>query len=463
MAAGADRVYSGARVKRGAALLASAFAALAFAAPAMADGWLPHPEDATWTYEWTDSVYNTTPTAEKVTVQETKGKTFTLKWTTEGLENPAEAPTSVGTVSYQETNAGLINTDWSSTPPPPAFPVLCSRISFCNNSLASTHYLLIWGGRSPVLSEPLLAKARWSGTGGAQGDVSSTSEYQGTELVTVPAFPEPVLASKVRSEITQAGALGDPYGSGVRTVWWVYGVGPVKIEFEHQGGDAPVTTSVLKETNQQPIPPPGEENYFPLEKGAKLKYRWTNTKHLKQASVTEFTIDEVVNSTARFSARHLSGPIKLAAGYIFTQRVDGVYNVSVLARAATRVKMPPLGPRSAPKERRRHFFTPFDLMLYGYNPILPAYPVTGDEWGSKVPSRDYSVFGVTGSTKIVGVQQVKVPGGTFPALVVRSVLTQAGFPFGSGRRTSYFAPGKGLVKLVFRHGDGSTSVVELLK
>jgi hypothetical protein len=30
-------------------------------------------------------------------------------------------------------------------------------------------------------------------------------------------------------------------------------------------------------------------------------------------------------------------------------------------------------------------------------------------------------------------------------------------------RTSWFAPGKGLVKLVFRHGDGSVSEVALLK
>ena len=29
--------------------------------------WLPHPADATWTYEWSDSVYNATPTKEKVT------------------------------------------------------------------------------------------------------------------------------------------------------------------------------------------------------------------------------------------------------------------------------------------------------------------------------------------------------------------------------------------------------------
>ena len=55
---------------------------LALAAPAGADDWLPHAADATWTYSWTDSVYDTTPTSEKVTVKETKGVSFQLAWTT---------------------------------------------------------------------------------------------------------------------------------------------------------------------------------------------------------------------------------------------------------------------------------------------------------------------------------------------------------------------------------------------
>jgi hypothetical protein len=43
---------------------------------------------------------------------------------------------------------------------------------------------------------------------------------------------------------------------------------------------------------------------------------------------------------------------------------------------------------------------------------------------------------------------------------VRSTLRQTGHRFGSGSRTSYFAAGVGLVKLTFRHADGSTSTVE---
>jgi hypothetical protein len=448
---------------RRATVIAAVAAALLAAPAARADDWLPHAKDATWTYEWTNTVYNETPTTEKVTVRETIGKNFVLAWTTLEQGNPSAAPVSVGTVAFQETAAGLINTDWSSTPPPPAFPVLCAAVAGCNNSLASTYYNVIWGTRGPVLAAPLLSGTTWTSTGGAQGDVTSTSDYLGVETITVPAFKEPVKAAKVRSELTQAGALGDPFGSGVRTVWWVYGVGPAKVVFEHGGSDSPISTYVLKSTNQTAKPPPPDARYFPLVKGAKLKYRWTNTKHLKKASVQEFTTDEVANGSARFSVKHLSGPIRVAGAYGFTMRGDGATNLWTVTKSASLAPFPKLGPADLPEARRRRFTTPFDLMLYGFNPILPAYAIPGAKWGSQVPSRDYSTFGVTGFTTVVGLQKVKVPAGTFRALVLESKLTQKGFKFGSGTRLSYFAPNKGLVKLVFRHADGSVSTVQLVR
>ena len=443
-------------------LCVALLAALALPSSALADDWLPHPADATWTYEWTESVYSPTPTKETVTVKEQAGTSFTLAWTTLEQGNPDSAQVSVGTVSFQETAAGLLNTDWSSSPPPPSFPILCGTVTACNNSLASTYYNVIWGTRGPVLASPLLKGTSWSSTGGAQGDVASESDYIGVERVVVPAFPQGVRAAKVRSEVTQAGALGDPYGSGVRTVWWVYGVGPVKVVFEHAGGSAPVATSVLVKTNQAAKPPPPDGRYFPLVKGAKRKYDWTNTKHMKQVSVQEFTTEEVANGSARFGVRHVSGPIRVAGAYGFTVRGDGATNLWATTKSASLAVFPTLGPGTLPEARRRRFTTPFDLMLYGFNPILPAYGIPGATWSAKVPSRDFSVFGVRGTTRVLGLRTVKVPSGTFRALAVESKLTQPGFRFGSGTRTSYFAPDKGLVKLVFRHGDGSVSTVRLL-
>jgi hypothetical protein len=137
--------------------------------------------------------------------------------------------------------------------------------------------------------------------------------------------------------------------------------------------------------------------------------------------------------------------------------------VATLTKAASRAKFPPLGPRSQPAARRRHFFTPFDLMLFGFNPVLPGYPSRGASWSADKSSPDWRAFGVTGKSKALGIRRVRTPAGLFKAFVVQSDLTQKGFRFGSGRRTEWFAPGKGLVKLVFRHRDGSVSTVERLR
>jgi hypothetical protein len=449
-------------VRAGRVLLVALVVALAAASPAPATGWLPHPADATWTYQWTDSAYNATPTNEIVTVKSQAGASFVLEWTTKDAGTP-DAPQSAGTVSFQEANFGLAVTDWQSTPPPSSLPPLCSSLGSCGNSLASTLYNLIWGARTPLLAEPLLQGESWSATGAAQNDVTSQNEYLGTESITVPAFPQPVTAAKVRSQITQAGALGDPYGSGVRTTWWVYGVGPVKIVFQHAGGsNAPLTTAVLQSTNQQAASPPGDVDYFPLKAGIKGTYRWTNKKYFKQPEVEKYTIDQAANGTAIIKFSSVSGPMKVAGAYQFTTRLDGVVSVSSATKAASLAKLPPLGPKFLAVNKRRHFFTPFDLMTFGFNPLLPAYPAAGATWASDPGSRDFAVYGVNGSTRVVGVRQVRVPAGTFQALVVTSSLTQPGFPFGSGTRTMWFAPGKGLVKLQFRHADRSVSIVELV-
>jgi hypothetical protein len=447
-------------------VLVAALAAVlvgAYARPALADDqWLPHPKNATWTYKWSDSRYAATPTLEKVTVKSRQGTTFVLAWTTSDLKNPADAVTSAGTVDFQETDLGIVNTNWTSNPPPAQFPILCSSATSCGNSLASTWYNVIWGSRNPVIAEPLLKGIAWAGTGGSQNDVTSTSTYVGNEKVTVPAFKGPVVAAVVRSDVTQAGAIGDPYGSGTRTTWWVYGVGPVKVEFDHAGGaGAPVTVSELQSTSLKPLPTPTNVDYFPFRKGRTLTYKWTNPKHLSTPEVEKLKIDAVVNNTARFTIVSAKGPLKARGSYGFSKRVSGISNLWGNTASAALHPLPALGPKNAPKQSRNHFASPLDLMDFGLNPILTAYPGTGDRWGSSTKSSEFKTYGVTGTTRVLGVQRVKVPAGTFQALAVQSTLKQPGFPFGSGTRTCWFAPGRGLVKLVFRHGDRSVSTVVL--
>jgi hypothetical protein len=446
-------------------LAAAALCAAATAPVASADTFLPHAATARWQYFWTDSSYNPKGTTETVTV-DTKDKVtcgWQLAWTgtisvptggsSGGRPTYSDQPDN-GTICFQDQSNGLLNTNWAGSSPPSDEPSLCSSSgSSCANSLGSVLYNVIWGSRSPVISEPLLQGTSWSASGGADGSVTSTNAYLGLRRVTVPAFPHGVIAAVVRSQIAAAGTPGDDYGSGTRTIWWVYGVGPVKVEFAHVDGS--VTNAVMTTTNQAPLRPRPDQDYFPLRVGAGGTYSWVNRKHLRTPEIETVRVAAAANRSARITAKSVSGPLRAAGNYIFAVRLDGLRNTYGSTAAATVTKFPKLG-------HGRHFFTPLDMMTFGFNPVLPAYPIPGSVLRSG-NRRDRQVFGVVGVTRVIGVRSVRVPAGRFRALEVRSVLSQRGFPFGSGVRTMWFAPGRGLVKLVFAHRDGSTSVVTLLK
>jgi hypothetical protein len=304
-----------------------------------------------------------------------------------------------------------------------------------------------------VLSEPLLQGLSWNATGGAQNEVSSSSQYLGLHVVKIPAFPTGVIAAEVRTNIALGGTFGDDYGSGVRTTWWVRGIGPVLVIFNHVDGS--VTNAALLSTNLHPSSSLPDVDYFPLRQGLTARYRMSNNKHLRQPEIEKLSIDAVANRTARVSMKSVSGPMRVAGVYLFSTRLNGVRNLSGSTSAATLLKFPRIG-------HKRHFFTPLDLMTFGFNPVLTAYPQAGDTWSSG-DARDLGIYGVTGTTKVVGVRRVRVPAGSFDALEVQSNLTQKGYRFGSGVRTMWFAAGRGLVKLVFKHRDGSTTLVQLLR
>jgi hypothetical protein len=418
--------------------------------------WLPRPDGARWVYQWFNSDYSPTVRREQYTIQSRAGAAFRLRWQELGA-GPYDAP-NTGTIDFRQTDAGLVNLNYQSSQPPPQFPVLCASAAECGNSVAGTMYLLIWGTRSPTLAEPLLRGTRWNSLGGAANDVASASRYLGRERIVVPAFPQGVTAAKVESDVSQAGALGDPFGSGVRTVWWVRGVGPVRIVFRHAGGE--ISESVLAETSLRPLRLPPERNLLPLNRGDTMSYRWRNSRHMKKWSRQRFQVAQVVNNSSRVDVKHISGPINVAGSYTFATRLSGVTHLSGFTRAATRARFPRLGPRGLPSDQRRRFFTPFDLMVFGFSPVLPVYAKTGQVWRSSRDDRDWRVFGVMGRSKVGGRRTVRTPAGRFRATVVTSRLRQPGYRFGSGTRTMWFAPDEGLVKLRFRHGDGSVSTVE---
>ena len=413
------------------------------------DQWLPSASDARWDWQWTESERQKTPMRERYVVASSSGPSFRIRW--EELPDEPYFQHS-GAIDFRRTDAGLVVTNWASTPPPPQYPVLCGNASDCGNSLDSAFYWIIWGNRSPALSEPLLERTRWSTVGGSGNDVTSDSRYVGRERISVPAFPNGVAAARVETDITQAGALGDPYGSGTRTVWWVYGVGPVRVVFDHASGETAVAE--LTGTNLTPRTPPSDESLLPLVRGDSMVFRWRNSRHLKRWSYQRVTVPAVERQSARIDVKHLRGPIRIAGQYVFTTRVSGVTNVSGAVKAATRARLPRL-----PNKRR--LLTPVDLMVYGVNPVVPVNPRTN--WTANSSTRDRKLFGARGRSRLIGRREVRVPAGVFPASVIRTVLSYRGSRFGSGTRTSWFAPGEGLVKLVLKHRDGSVSTVQRVR
>jgi hypothetical protein len=424
-----------------------------------ADQWLPRSDGAEWVYAWSNSDYQPSARKERYRVVARSGTSFRLQW--EELETRPTDTASAGNIDFKHTEAGLVNLNYQSTQPPPQFPILCASATECGNSLAGPMYMLIWGTRSPTLAEPLLRGTRWNSLGGAGNDVASANRYVRHSKQVVPAFPAGIDTARVDSEITQAGAIGDPFGSGIRSVYWVRGVGPVRIVFRHAGGE--ISRADLISTNLKPRPLPPETNLLPLNRGDSAVYRWRNSRHMRQWSRQRMDVIDVVNNSARVDVKHLSGPINVAASYTFSTRLSGVTHLSASTRAATRARFPPLGPRGASGDRRRRFFTPIDLMVFGFNPVVPVYGRPGESWRSSRETRDWRIFGVTGSSKLLGERNIRVAGRRYAAQAVRSRLRQKGFPFGSGTRTSWFASGKGLVKLVFRHADGSVSTVERVR
>ena len=84
--------------------------------------------------------------------------------------------------------------------------------------------------------------------------------------------------------------------------------------------------------------------------------------------------------------------MRAAGDYVFSLRLDGLRNTYASNAAVSLVKWPKLG-------NGRRFFTPVDLMIYGFNPVLGPYAMPGQTWFSG-NARDRSVYGVTGATKV---------------------------------------------------------------
>ena len=202
---------------------------------------------------------------------------FTLAWTTLEQGNPPEAPVSVGTVSFQESPAGLINTDWSSGLPPPTFPIL-SRGEARATTASRAPITSSSGERAPVIAAPVVAQTTWS----ARGVRRARSRARTSTSASSPSpCPPPLarLAAKMRSDEPgrrDRRPLREWCANGV--VGLRRGAGEDRLRARRRRGA--VTTATLVSTNQAAKRPPPDTLWFPFTQGEKQTYRWSNTKHM---------------------------------------------------------------------------------------------------------------------------------------------------------------------------------------
>ena len=178
------------------------------------------------------------PRSERYTVTARAGTGFRVAW--EEFRLRADESPANGFADFRHTDAGLINTNFQSTPAPPQFPVLCADRGALLATRSRARCSRCCGGRARPCWPSRSCRAR---PGTRVGGVDQRRD--GRQPLPRRAWTSASRrsrrrskAAKVESVITQAGALGDPFGSGLRTVWWVYGVGPVKVLFQHTRGEA---------------------------------------------------------------------------------------------------------------------------------------------------------------------------------------------------------------------------------
>ena len=175
-----------------------------------------------------------------------------------------------------------------------------------------------------------------------------------------------------------------------------------------------------------------------------------------------FDVAQVVNNTSRVDVKQVSRADHRRGHVLLLDAADRRDAASASAKAATRARLPAARAAAGTAGRAAAFFTPYDLMVYGFGPVVPI--CAHRRVVVALLARQRRLEDLRRQRRHATMLRTHQACARRPAasdaVEVRSTLHQAGFRFGSGTRTSWFAPGKGLVKLVFRTGDGSVSTVQ---
>ncbi|MGD2146801.1 MAG: ExeM/NucH family extracellular endonuclease [Anaerolineae bacterium] len=182
------------------------------------------------------------------------------------------------------------------------------------------------------------------------------------------------------------------------------------------------------------------EYYFPLEVGNQWVYSWTNTVYAPSPIVETVTVSEQVGGEYTLHA--------------YSSEATGLFQVS----ATSGYEWLWYGSMGSCPFPLPMYLLPY--YLYVPEVLFPAFFRVGDDWSGS------NWIGGTayGGTSWAITDEARVSAGdtTYQQCLHIETVVTGPHSFGVGTRHAWFAPGVGLVRLLYKHQEGSETHAELL-
>lgn len=184
------------------------------------------------------------------------------------------------------------------------------------------------------------------------------------------------------------------------------------------------------------------EDYFPIELQQTWRYRWWNSTYEKRDIIDHVTMLGISDgkSLMYFVSTH---PYSHSGSFWFSHKADGVYLENAQTIGGSNFPVP--------------LYYAYHFLAAGTDKLI-QYPVAlGAHWNgiSKCDGAE-----IAGAHTLENYATISVPAGTFETIHIHSTI-QASSNTITGVRDMWFANHVGLVKLIYAHGDGSITTIEL--
>ena len=205
-----------------------------------------------------------------------------------------------------------------------------------------------------------------------------------------------------------------------------------------------INTSILVLATNQPPNASQQILYFNLSEGMQLIYVWNNTLHHPDPIIENVTLTEI--SVAPWGTVDYFFDFDNSGG-AFGHYAIALDNGSIHLR--TRHWSVPGGFIPLPMYASFNYYVPPSM-------IFPTNTSVGYSWTGRTTLHGYSA---NYTSFIEGFENVTTPAGTFYCAKVVTYI-ESTHSYINGTRTMWIGE-PGLVKLIYNHGDGSTTYVEL--